>query len=98
MDILENTLNPLIPDIAVTNSNEFDICNCTFSQTQAVKLSVPLGSVIGPLLFLLYVNELPQYLEDVHLTIYADEEYVDQQVIKLEVVINKFLLGVKETS
>jgi len=43
-----------------------------FSQLQAVLSGVPQGSVIGPLLFLLFVNELPNWIKN-ELRMFADD-------------------------
>ena len=43
------------------------------SEMQTLMYGVPQGSVLGPLLFMLYVNNLPNYLTAGHLTMFADD-------------------------
>ena len=47
-----------------------------FSEWNKVKQGVPQGSVLGPLFFILYINDLPGLIKDMHTskpTLYADD-------------------------
>ena len=40
--------------------------------TRAIRFGVPQGSILGPLLFVLYIDDLPQCLENCSINMYAD--------------------------
>ena len=45
----------------------------SFSEAADLKCGVPQGSILGPLLFLLYINDLPQAVKDCDIRLYADD-------------------------
>ena len=49
------------------------VCNGTKSSPETVQIGVPQGSILGSLLFTLYINDLPDYLEHCDVTLYADD-------------------------
>ena len=46
----------------------------TFSE---IICGVPQGSILGPLLSIIYMNDLASYAQDVHITMYADDTSID---------------------
>lgn len=71
------------------------------SELHDVTIGVPQGSVLGPLIFMLFINELPNYLSHGHLTMFADDITVTlsaETPEKLQELVNHALQEVNSWS
>ena len=57
----------------LTNRQQFVMINNTASAFQPVTCGVPQGSVLGPLLFLLYINDMPFISRFINYILFADD-------------------------
>ena len=63
----------------------------SFSEPADLKCGVPQGSILGPLLFLLYINDLPQAVKECDVRLYADDtclSYTHKTVKTIEDKLN----------
>ena len=58
------------------NRNQYVSLNSLKSNTKAINCGVPQGSVLGPLLFILFINDLPNCSPIGNFTIFADDTNV----------------------
>ena len=78
----------------LTNRKQYVFLNGECSESKYITCGVPQGSCLGPLLFMIYINDLPNISEVLHFYLFADDTniyYEAETVQKLETVINREL-------
>ena len=73
----------------ISDRKYFVHINCKSSETKTVNIGVPQGSTLGPLLFLLYVNDMALSSNIQHLIQFADDSTATHSSTNLNECINK---------
>merc|ERR1711954_535611 len=75
----------------LTNRRQYVYHNGVASDLEVITCGVPQGSVLGPLLFLIYVNDLPNISDKLKFFLFADDTniyYDSDDLVELENTVN----------
>ena len=59
----------------LTDRMQFCSFNAHISPLEIIKCGVPQGSILGPLLFVVYTNDLPKSVNNVDITMFAQSQH-----------------------
>ena len=82
----------------LVDRSQFCRVNGQISSTEPINCGVPQGSCLGPLLFLVYINDLPNCLKHSHVSMYADDTsiyFASNSISEINEAINADLAALK---
>ena len=78
----------------LTGRKQYVFFNGVSSDIKEINCGVPQGSVLGPLLFLIYINDLPNISKKLNFFLFADDTniyYESNDLKSMEIIINEEL-------
>ena len=82
----------------LTDRKQLTSINGVQSQLKTIKCGVPQGSILGPLLFLIYINDLPHSTQDSSYILFADDTSVFCKGNDLQTLFNLVNLQLEKIS
>ena len=80
----------------LTNRKQFCMINGTESDFGDIDIGIPQGSCLGPLLFILYINDLPQAIKQSTISMFADDTSLCYQSSNMTQLIEAINMDLKE--
>ena len=85
------------------NRRQKCVVNGILSKSRTLTCGIPLGTILGPLLFLLHINDLPNCLSDSQPRMYADDThltYANNDICSVEefIMVNWIKKKMKQSS
>ncbi|CAF1100896.1 unnamed protein product, partial [Brachionus calyciflorus] len=78
------------------NRTQYMKIDDVLSDAKHIKLGVPQGSVLGPLLFLIYINDLVEFLSNFKVKLFADDTTLIKSGNDLSDLIDDFKKSIKQ--
>jgi len=91
----DENANNLLKDY-FTNRSQFVKVDSILSNLLEVLLGVPQGSVLGPLLFILFINDMPFFLQLFLTILFADDTSLSLTNDKYDTLISNFNIAVEQ--
>ena len=82
----------------LSNRHQYVEYNDSKSQTKSISIGVPQGSILGPLLFLIYINDLPRVSRVFSMLMYADDTtlYCNINNANSDIILNNELCKISD--
>jgi len=81
------------------NRSQIVECSGHRSNKEHILTGVPQGSILGPLLFIMFYNDLTDHVHHADIIMYADDTvltYADKDPTKIEVALNKDMVTIND--
>uniref|UniRef100_A0A224Z9S1 Tick transposon n=1 Tax=Rhipicephalus zambeziensis TaxID=60191 RepID=A0A224Z9S1_9ACAR len=89
LSLLKSYLHNRVQVVSVSN---------TYSRERTTNMGVPQGSILGPLLFLIYINDLPNCLSTSNSILYADDTTIYSSDKNISLLVNRLSTDLENVS